>query len=82
MRPRFWVLVSVAAACSSDGSERVLPERFDFGVTAGAERIAQWDIDVKPDGEGLPPGSGTVTAGEGVDREQCASCHGATGRTP
>ena len=56
-----------------------MPNRFDFGVEASAERIALWDIDVKPDGEGLPPGSGTVALGERVYQAQCAACHGPTG---
>jgi cytochrome c len=41
--------------------------------------VALWDVDVKPDGEGLPPGSGTVAEGEQVYMLYCASCHGPTG---
>lgn len=55
------------------------PDRFGFGTPASDVRIASWDIDVKPDGEGLPPGSGTVAQGEQVYREKCAACHGARG---
>ena len=55
------------------------PDRFDFGGAASEARIAAWDIDVKPDGEGLPPGSGTVSEGERVYQGKCAACHGATG---
>ena len=33
---------------------------------ATAEQIAGWDIDVAADGTGLPPGSGTVAAGQGA----------------
>lgn len=55
------------------------PERFGFGTPATAERIARWDIDVKPDGEGLPPGAGTVAEGESLYRRRCRSCHGPTG---
>jgi cytochrome c len=56
-----------------------MPDRFGFGSPATESRIALWDIDVGPDGEGLPPGSGTVTAGERVYREHCVTCHGPTG---
>jgi cytochrome c len=38
-----------------------------------------WDVDVKPDGEGLPPGRGTVPEGEVVFRTYCVPCHGPTG---
>ena len=43
------------------------------------ERVALWDIDVKPDGEGLPPGSGSVAEGRVVYEVHCIACHGATG---
>ncbi|HDZ73200.1 MAG TPA: cytochrome c, partial [Aurantimonas coralicida] len=34
------------------------------------------DIDVRPDGKGLPVGRGTVAEGEPIFTENCASCHG------
>jgi cytochrome c len=37
---------------------------------------AAWDIDVRPDFKGLPPGSGSVAAGEKLWFAKCASCHG------
>ena len=55
------------------------PARFGFGAEASAARVALWDIDVKPDGEGLPPGSGSVSEGEQVYRATCVACHGPTG---
>ncbi|MEX2465572.1 MAG: cytochrome c [Gemmatimonadota bacterium] len=55
------------------------PARFSFGSPASEARTALWDIDVKPDGEGLPPGSGTVEEGEQVYMVQCIACHGLTG---
>lgn len=38
--------------------------------------IAAWDIDVLPDGTGLPPGSGTAVQGEPIYAQKCAVCHG------
>lgn len=55
------------------------PDRFGFGTPASEARIAAWDVDVRPDGVGLPPGSGTVAQGAEVFRIQCVSCHGPTG---
>lgn len=55
------------------------PQRFSFGSEASAARVAMWDIDVKPDGEGLPEGSGSVEEGEQVYMTQCIACHGLTG---
>lgn len=52
---------------------------FHLGRVATPEEIQAWDIDVAPDGEGLPAGRGTVEEGERVYAEHCAGCHGATG---
>lgn len=38
-----------------------------------------WDIDARPDGQGLPPGQGSVKQGEVLFLERCASCHGEFG---
>lgn len=47
-----------------------------LGRVATPEEIAAWDIDIRPDGMGLPVGSGSVLMGEEVFAERCASCHG------
>jgi cytochrome c len=52
---------------------------YDFGRPATPDEIALWDIDVSPDGKGLPPGSGTVPRGKQVFVENCAACHGDNG---
>src|ERR1700761_9054266 len=51
----------------------------DFGRPATPAEIALWDIDVRPDGNGLPHGSGTVAQGKQVFAENCAACHGDNG---
>lgn len=52
---------------------------FNYGQTPSSEEIAGWDIDIRPDGQGLPVGSGSVEDGESLYDEQCASCHGSFG---
>ena len=47
-----------------------------LGRPATDNEVVAWDIDVRPDFAGLPPGSGDVWAGEEVWLAQCASCHG------
>lgn len=53
-----------------------LQEGFGIGRTATDAEIAAIDIDVRPDGKGLPDGSGTYAHGETLYAERCASCHG------
>jgi Cytochrome c len=50
--------------------------KLGLGREATPEEVAGWDIDIRPDGQGLPVGSGSVEDGEAVYAEQCASCHG------
>jgi len=49
---------------------------FGLGRVATEDEIAAWDIDIRPDGEGLPVGSGTVAEGEPIYTDNCAVCHG------
>ena len=54
-------------------------EPYGFGRPATPGEIAGWDIDISPDGVGLPPGHGDVGQGEAIFAEKCASCHGPHG---
>lgn len=69
----------VAAAPASAGAAAApLPEHgtYHLGRAATPEEVAAWDIDIRPDGTGLPDGRGTVAAGEEVFTDYCAVCHG------
>ncbi|HSP24054.1 MAG TPA: c-type cytochrome, partial [Saliniramus sp.] len=63
-----------AKAPASTGSIDALPT--GLGREAKPEEIAGWAIAVRPDGQGLPDGRGTVLEGEEVYVAQCAVCHG------
>ncbi|HET7458987.1 MAG TPA: c-type cytochrome [Gemmatimonadaceae bacterium] len=57
-----------------------MPRRFaTIGRPATPEEIRAWDIDVNPDGKGLPPGRGTYAVGAEIFARKCASCHGPRG---
>jgi len=47
-----------------------------YGKTATPNEIKAWDIDVMPDGTGLPEGSGSVEDGDELYEEKCIACHG------
>lgn len=56
--------------------------RFEgVGRAATPAEVKAWDIDVRPDFKGLPPGQGSVKRGEQVWEAQCASCHGTFGES-
>lgn len=61
-------------------------DKMGLGREALPDEVAAWDIDVRPDGQGLPVGSGSVLDGEDLYIDNCASCHGdfgeAVGRWP
>lgn len=50
-----------------------------LGRAALPEEIAAWDIDIRPDGLGLPVGSGNAWDGGEIYEAQCAYCHGTFG---
>jgi cytochrome c len=55
------------------------PQPLGIGRVATRDEIKGWDIDVRPDGHGLPPGKGSVKQGEALYQERCAACHGEFG---
>ncbi|AEI46747.1 c-type cytochrome [Runella slithyformis] len=56
-----------------------LPASFGFGRPATKAEIDRWDIDVRPDGKGLPAGAGVAAKGKIIFDAKCVACHGAGG---
>jgi len=76
------ILATAYAGCrnAGGGSGTQQPSRhYGLGTPAAPSRIAALDVDVGPDGAGLPPGRGTPNEGQAVYARQCASCHGDRG---
>ena len=53
---------------------------YGIGRTPSADELKKIDIDILPDGRGLPQGSGSAATGKPVYTQRCATCHGPTGR--
>ncbi len=68
------LLISLAACSAAIAAEP--DKRLGLGRPATPEEIRAWDIDVRPDGMGLPEGKGNAAKGETVFAAKCAICHG------
>lgn len=66
---------------AADGPPAV-PSSFGFGRIATQAEIDRWNISIRPDGKGLPAGSGDVATGRTLYATKCAGCHGGTVATP
>jgi S-disulfanyl-L-cysteine oxidoreductase SoxD len=75
---RFLSLAAAVVTIALAGTP-ALAGKLNLGREALPEEIAAWDIDVRPDGAGLPEGRGTVARGMEIFDERCASCHGEFG---
>jgi len=53
---------------------------FGGGRAPKPEELQAIDIDIAPDGRGLPPGGSTAAAGKDVYTRRCETCHGPTGK--
>jgi mono/diheme cytochrome c family protein len=77
------LLASMAAAASFIVTALVAaqspPKPYGIGTPATPPEIAAVDIDVRPDGTGLPPGSGTARDGAALYAQKCGACHGPNG---
>lgn len=61
------------------GATAVLADSPGLGIPVTQDDIAAWDLNVLPDGTGLPPGSGTAAEGSAIYAVKCAWCHGLNG---
>lgn len=70
---------AVSALVAAVAAQSQPPVRYGLGRPATPDEIRARDIDVMPDGRGLPQGRGTVAEGAAVYAAKCASCHGKDG---
>jgi S-disulfanyl-L-cysteine oxidoreductase SoxD len=77
--PRAALPAMLLAAAFAGSAAATEPGHYGYGRAPTPQEIAGWDIDVRPDGAGLPSGSGSVARGAEVYDAQCAGCHGTFG---
>ena len=73
------IVALVAAACATAPrmSQKPPAPTVGFGKPISEADIAPWNIDIRTsDGQGLPPGRGSVAAGKRVYEAKCLECHG------
>jgi cytochrome c len=71
------LVMTTAMVLAASGA--MAQSKFGIGKTASESEIKAWDIDVSPNGAGLPVGSGSVAQGGKLYAEKCAACHGPKG---
>jgi S-disulfanyl-L-cysteine oxidoreductase SoxD len=81
---RLWRAAGIVALLAMAGIWPAAAQLPTYGVgrPPTAEEVRAWDLTIRPDGQGLPPGSGTAALGQAVYAERCAACHGETGEDP
>lgn len=62
------------------GTTRAEPPRYGLGHAPAQAQIDAWNIDIRADGQGLPPGQGSVEQGRAIFTQTCAACHGDAGQ--
>ena len=73
--------IVVAALCfASAAAATAQSPTYGVGRPPRADELLAIDIEVLPDGTGLPAGRGSADAGLPVYKSRCALCHGPTGR--
>jgi S-disulfanyl-L-cysteine oxidoreductase SoxD len=73
-------LIGVSAMAGDQQKPGTPPATFGIGRPATPAEIGALDIDIGPDGAGLPSGRGTPAEGAAIYATRCAGCHGKTGR--
>jgi cytochrome c len=85
MRRALLIITAVTASASAFAGQKPAPASarqapMGIGRVATPDEIKKIDIDVRPDGVGLPEGKGTYAEGAKIYTAKCQSCHGPNGQ--
>lgn len=80
--PGALVLAALLAGCSMavERAGAPAPAALGIGRAPTPLELRGWDIEIRPDGGGLPEGAGSVAQGRALYAAQCAACHGDQGQ--
>jgi len=72
----------VEAASTEPVASDAIPQvgYYGYGRVPTQAEIDGWAIAVRPDGQGLPTGEGSVSQGADIFVQHCAMCHGTLSR--
>jgi S-disulfanyl-L-cysteine oxidoreductase SoxD len=70
----------VASTVSASRAAAAQSPTFGVGRAPKPDELKAIDIDITPDGAGLPTGRATAAAGKDVYTRRCETCHGPTGK--
>ena len=73
------IAAAASLAAAAWAGEPQKPGYYGYGTAPTPAQVVGWAIGVRPDGQGLPPGSGSVSKGADIYADQCAACHGTFG---
>jgi cytochrome c len=77
---RYDLVALAAAVVLATAPASADPQQYHLGRPPTQAEIDGWNIDVRPDGQGLPPGRGSVAQGREIFASTCAVCHGDKGQ--
>jgi cytochrome c len=79
---RHLVAFAMLCALSLSGEPASFAQSPTYGVgrPPTASELSAIDIEVLPDGSGLPAGSGTAAIGRDIYARRCETCHGPSGK--
>jgi S-disulfanyl-L-cysteine oxidoreductase SoxD len=72
-------LLAAALVAASIAASAQAADQPQFGRAATPADVKLWNIDVLPDGTGLPEGKGSVVQGKKLFNDNCMACHGPGG---
>jgi mono/diheme cytochrome c family protein len=73
------IILALGLFLMPSGIPKAEEPRYGLGKPATEADIKAWEIDIAPNGAGLPQGRGTVQQGATLYAAKCATCHGPTG---